>query len=176
MNGRWKKSEDGIVRLPEDDSQVFDIYVQSLYLGHVSQFNGQNADGLDYGMLADLYAIAQKLQDVKAKNTASRAIYDKVYASMIQRKDKPDKNFVNLAQQLWGVTTATSPIRPLLINACLIFRVHTEADTDLVTKNFSVMDAEIVLNVAIELMKRKHSDNYSLGPCEKYLETMETEK
>jgi hypothetical protein len=83
MNGRWKESEDGIVRLPEDDPQVFDIYVQSLYLGHVSQFNGQDADGLDYGMLADLYAIAQKLQDVKAKNTASRAIYDKVYASMI---------------------------------------------------------------------------------------------
>jgi hypothetical protein len=174
MNGRWKESENGIVTLPEDDADVFDIYVQSLYLGHVSQFNSEDADGLGYDVLEDLYMLTHKLRDVKGQNIVCRAIYDKVQAAMIKRGDKLSSKFVSLLENVYKVTTDENPIRRLLVDAFLVFDVRTEEDIEVLTNWCNPMDADIMFDLMMGLMKRKPTGQ-KLNAYHNYLEMTGTE-
>jgi hypothetical protein len=67
-----------VVNLPEDDPETFKIYVHLLYTGDlatdpVSKL-GDNTSGGKLLGLAKLYVLAEKLQDIDAKNEALTAL------------------------------------------------------------------------------------------------------
>lgn len=77
MSGSWKESEDRIVNLPEEDPEIFKIYVHHLYTGSVAVIpeplpavTGRPVKWI----ICRLYVLAEKLQDVKAKNSAIEAL------------------------------------------------------------------------------------------------------
>ncbi|KAI8939496.1 hypothetical protein NX059_003267 [Plenodomus lindquistii] len=78
MSGNWKEAMDRKVSLPEDDANTFRVYVHLLYTGIVA-VSSEKAPAYDDGSeefdnIARLYVLAEKLQDVKAKNAAINAM------------------------------------------------------------------------------------------------------
>ncbi|ORY12722.1 hypothetical protein BCR34DRAFT_663637 [Clohesyomyces aquaticus] len=72
--GDWKESKDRTVKLPGDDPEVFALYCQAIYAGHIARPN----DNKDPGYLIQwgrLFALAEKLLDTGSKNTIARAIF-----------------------------------------------------------------------------------------------------
>ena len=96
MRKGWKEAEHKLVKLPEDDPETFALYEQIVYTSRIPllDFTGSRAstsevDGetvcnakdkcdREYTYLSKLYVLAEKLQDVKTKNTAVEGIIVKV--------------------------------------------------------------------------------------------------
>jgi hypothetical protein len=89
MNGKWAESESRVVKLPEDKPDVFAIYVNLIYTGHLPTMlkSKEELAGLDhktlrsftcpeYDSLLCLYVLAEKLQDIAAKGTALAAVFE----------------------------------------------------------------------------------------------------
>ncbi|KAF1977100.1 hypothetical protein BU23DRAFT_565248 [Bimuria novae-zelandiae CBS 107.79] len=74
MAGTWKESEDRVVPLPENDPQVFALYLQAIYNGHVE------LDDFDkhYNIIAwaSVYTLADKLIDMDIKNIVIKKFYE----------------------------------------------------------------------------------------------------
>ncbi|KAF2868938.1 hypothetical protein BDV95DRAFT_577969 [Massariosphaeria phaeospora] len=64
MNGTWKESEEKYVELPEDEPDIFRLYVELLYSARLT------TKTLAYEVisLCKLYVLAEKLQDSLSKN------------------------------------------------------------------------------------------------------------
>jgi hypothetical protein len=97
MGGRWQEAHDGLVKLPEDDGDAFALYEQLVYTGKVPAFDDSEETERkhsNYGHnwvtcvsthckpewenLCRLYVLAEKLQDVAAKNATTDAMIEKV--------------------------------------------------------------------------------------------------
>jgi hypothetical protein len=95
MNGDWKEAEEKLIKLPEDDPDTFALYEQLVYTGCVPAFgeftdrvfrcfdkstvcNQKDVCEAEYTSLARLYVLAEKLQDIEAKNASVRALISKV--------------------------------------------------------------------------------------------------
>lgn len=83
MNSKWLEGQTKVVRLVEDDPDIFEIYINLVYTGRLPIFDNATTmrnlpkmieDG--YSQLSHLYVLAEKLQDVKAKNSTVDAIID----------------------------------------------------------------------------------------------------
>ncbi|KAF1920341.1 hypothetical protein BDU57DRAFT_425817, partial [Ampelomyces quisqualis] len=75
MGKGWKEAEEKVVKLPEDDPDAFALYEQLIYTGNIPAFS----DAPDrFISLVRLYVLAEKLQDIKTKNSAVDAIIAKV--------------------------------------------------------------------------------------------------
>jgi hypothetical protein len=95
MGKGWKEAEEKVVKLPDDEQEIFALYASLVYSGTVPAFDEtperiiHENDGqtdcrypdicqLEYESLVGLYVFAEKLQDVKAKNAAVDALIAKV--------------------------------------------------------------------------------------------------
>jgi hypothetical protein len=94
MTKGCKEADEKKVSLPEDDPDIFALYEQVVYTGHVPLFDDElervekdcwsdtwceeDACHHEYEALCQLYLLAEKLQDWKVKNTAIKAIVSKV--------------------------------------------------------------------------------------------------
>jgi len=115
MNGSWKESE-GTVRLPEEVSETFGMYVDWLYSGkifceekddeHLPGTEVVNSCGLT--RLTHLYLLGDKLQDRKLRN----AIVD----AMIKRVVATNRFPTGEACKLYAGTTTSSIMRRLLVD------------------------------------------------------------
>jgi hypothetical protein len=78
MSGSWKESEDRVIKLPEDDPEIFNVYVHHLYTGSVAvipePLPADYAGAPTRKIICLLYVLAEKLQDIKAKNSAIEAL------------------------------------------------------------------------------------------------------
>jgi hypothetical protein len=76
-NGKWQESDERTVNLREDVPDIFEIYLNLLYTGTLATkkplFGRTDADN-EYTILAQVYVLAEKLQDTEAKNSVSEAI------------------------------------------------------------------------------------------------------
>jgi hypothetical protein len=95
MGKGWKEAEEKLVKLPEDDPDIFALYEQVIYTGRIPlvEVTGErvtkcgipgvscqvpNSCAQEYTSLSGLYVLAEKLQDMKTKNTAIKGITTKV--------------------------------------------------------------------------------------------------
>jgi hypothetical protein len=86
MNGSWKEAETRIVNLPDDSTHIFGLYLNFVYTGKFNTMrkSEQELHRLDettfknhieheYQDLFRIYVLAEKLQDISAKNAAITA-------------------------------------------------------------------------------------------------------
>jgi hypothetical protein len=69
-SGLWQQDATHLVNLPEDDPDVFKIYLNLVYTGQLAT---QSAD--EWIKLCRLYVLAEKLQDLQAKNETIKGMY-----------------------------------------------------------------------------------------------------
>ena len=86
MNGKWAEADSRVVKLPDDKPEAFALYLNFIYTG---QLNTMRKSKEELALLAEdafviyitsefqdifrLYVLAEKLQDVSAKNAAITA-------------------------------------------------------------------------------------------------------
>jgi hypothetical protein len=127
MNGSWEEAEIRVIKLPEDVPDVFANYLNFIYTGQfsVARKNREEvatligAEHTDYvceehAALLSVYVLAEKLQDVQAKNDAIRAVLD---VTELKSANKgwaaPSLTTVNMT---YHGTTEGSPARRLLVD------------------------------------------------------------
>ncbi|PVH96596.1 hypothetical protein DM02DRAFT_484747, partial [Periconia macrospinosa] len=85
MNGDWAESSDRVVKLPEDEADTFELYLNLVYTGNIpikkdtptprDNDASDDEDGFDpLHILVRIYILAEKLQDVLAKNQLVRSL------------------------------------------------------------------------------------------------------
>jgi hypothetical protein len=79
MSGNWLEQEDRLVKFPEDDPEIFAIYINLVYTEQTATSPSvspreQKTINDEYVLLAKLYVLAEKLQDKLAKNIIIMAI------------------------------------------------------------------------------------------------------
>jgi len=125
MNGRWAEAESRVVMLPADEPQYFALYLNFVYTGQLNTM-GKSKEELatlelseamkhikqEYQDLFRLYILAEKLQDVAAKNAAlTAAISVTELKSAGGNWDIPTLEVVN---SVYKCTLEGSPARRLL--------------------------------------------------------------
>jgi hypothetical protein len=80
MSGNWAEKEQRLVKLPEDDPEIFAIYFNLVYTNRTATIlsavspRERKEIGAEFDLLAKLYVLAEKLQDKNAKNTIVKAL------------------------------------------------------------------------------------------------------
>ncbi|KAH7085653.1 hypothetical protein BKA63DRAFT_574954 [Paraphoma chrysanthemicola] len=94
MRRGWKEAEEKIVKLSDDEHKVFELYVSLIYIGTVRAFDEQRRRiapedpgqascdhpevcKSEYESLVELYVVAEKLQDIQARNATVNALIAK---------------------------------------------------------------------------------------------------
>lgn len=118
LSGNWSEAQQRIIELPEDESDIFELYLQCVY-GHEMSVEPapvpKDYKGVEEQIeIAKLYVLAEKLQDVRAKNTALKAFMKSTWA---ERKTAqwfhPDPAVVHI---IYDGTMPGSPMRRLLVD------------------------------------------------------------
>lgn len=119
LNGTWKEATERRVELPEDDPDVFTIYVSWLYWNQIPTIptceSGQ--DDSEFLHLIQTYIFGDKIQDMAFQNTIVDAIIEKNRDSVRQglpsKQSIPSPACVRLA---YDNTLSGSPLRRLLVD------------------------------------------------------------
>ena len=90
LSGGFKEAEERVVELPEDDPEIFGMYlhyVQTNELSIVPEPLPEQYTGMEeQGTLARMYVLAEKLQDVKSKNAIVRGMIASCYQKRFDNK------------------------------------------------------------------------------------------
>jgi hypothetical protein len=118
LSGAWKEAEERVVKLPEDESNIVELYLQCVYGLPISvEPNPVPENHLGYSErleLAKLYVFAEKVQDVRAKNIALKTFLKCVWK--LWRDGSwcdPGEQVVHI---LYEGTVSGSPMRRLLVD------------------------------------------------------------
>ncbi|KAF2129933.1 hypothetical protein P153DRAFT_315365 [Dothidotthia symphoricarpi CBS 119687] len=81
LSGNWKEAEDRVVKLLDDSPYIFAIYTHYLYTGKIAVTPDDRSDLIqaidaEYEDLAQLYVLAEKLQDAETKNATIKTILE----------------------------------------------------------------------------------------------------
>jgi hypothetical protein len=178
MNGDWVEKDERLVKLPEDDPEIFGIYANLVYTGKIAIRSSETAKGqvakhalqAEHTTLCILYVLAEKLQDTLAKDaivTSIRAICKESLTHEIEDFENQDDYhggwFVLTASAvsiIYEGTVRGSPARRLMVDMLIsepICFKRIAAD----------LPHEALVDVAIALMP-EYLDEVS--SCEAYIE------
>jgi hypothetical protein len=149
MNGNWTESESRVVELPEGAPDVFAIYLDYAYTGQLTTMRKSKEELAllspeifiksienEYFDLFQLYVLAEKLQDVAAKNaTLTAAIDISSMGSAMGLCRMPELCVVDV---IYDGTTEGSPARRLVTDlySTLSIKYFLELDTETLHKDF----------------------------------------
>ena len=107
----WRKGKDAI-KVPEDDAEVFNVYVQWLYSGRIPL--AIDTAQMDYTFLAKLYVLGEKLIDITFKD----AVINKIVANTRAlakngQRYYPSPSVVDI---IYEHTMSGSPARHLMVD------------------------------------------------------------
>lgn len=109
IQGNWKEAEERIVNLTEDHPDVFELYLQALYAGHVELPDGHATDTF-YNMLGGVFVLAERIRDVKTKNL----IVEEIKAKADIREHFAA--YLQMAAVIYNGTPGPCGIRRLLVD------------------------------------------------------------
>ena len=171
LSGAWKEAKERLIKLPEDDSDTFELYLQVVYGLPMSiepnplfdEYPGRS----EQEALAKLYVFAEKVQDVRAKNTIMKAFLKSVWKV---RSDGlcyvPARGSIHV---IYEGSTPGSSMRRLLVDIYAYGITHEE--------RFKGYHQDFLTDVAAEMTKARltySSKGLKINECaEKYLETEE---
>ena len=120
LSKRWREGQTSEpLKLPEDDADIFDLYLHCIYTNTVDigdldrAFNGErylNYNDPGYMRLARLYSLADRVQDTDTADLVMNALlqYDDEHKDCL-----PGEEVINFAMHC---TTNTSPLRRFIID------------------------------------------------------------
>jgi hypothetical protein len=171
MGKGGKEVEDKVVKLPDDDMDIFALYEQLVYTGRLpifdnsvdrfeySQVFGPNPYdckdcgkcGEEYLTLTNVYVLAEKLQDIKAKNTTIDAIMSKVTheSSIINRDHGPCLPGYKVIKMMYKNMPGHCPGRQILIDS---FVWYGQAYTMGNVEGYDELPWQFLLDLATGLM------------------------
>jgi hypothetical protein len=83
LSGGFKEAEERVVKLPEDDPEIFGIYLHHLQTNELSvlpdPIPSDDTGDEEQAALINLYILAEKFQDVKSKNAIVRGLITSCY-------------------------------------------------------------------------------------------------
>ncbi|KAF2660742.1 hypothetical protein K491DRAFT_674661 [Lophiostoma macrostomum CBS 122681] len=136
LKGSWRESKDNVVKLPEDDVDTFDLYVNLLYFGsiHIPEAGAtaQREETLteklvrvshqEYMALSKLYVLCDKLQDIQGVRLVTHA-----FVEATQKAKAPGKIcFPDLwvVDYVYNNTPHGSPLRSFLMDSYAVFATN----------------------------------------------------
>ncbi|KAF2129932.1 hypothetical protein P153DRAFT_356604 [Dothidotthia symphoricarpi CBS 119687] len=148
LSGGWKEAEERIVRLPEDDTDTFILYLHYLYKSELpiepdpvpSGYSGVE----EYIKLAKLYVFAEKMQDIPCKNAIIKALVSRIYMKRDSGRWYAFSTFST--RVIYKGTLPGSPARRLLVD---VFTYNAE---DSWIAGSSAWPEEFVRELAISLL------------------------
>lgn len=116
ISGRWRESTQKTVQLPEDEPEIFGIYVHWLYFGKLSVFRDdlKSKEQKQYRALVKAYSLGDKFMNTKFQNTVIDAIVEESVSPASDGKHYyPNGLDIEYA---YNNTNTLSPLRRLLVD------------------------------------------------------------
>jgi hypothetical protein len=141
---RWKEGQEKVIRLPEVDTTIFQRYVEWAY-GDIL------VSGIDMDqtipMLAKLYLLADKMDDIKLRNKAISELTSYCCVSKLCPGSAP-------IILIWGNTTPSSPLRRWIMDILMLTGSRSVFERDL-----SIYPVELVQQMALKFMQQRPKKN-----------------
>ncbi len=111
FTSQWKRNTERKIRLPEDDPDTFEEFIQWLYTQNY-ELDKEPEEGIDWmSKSAVLYVLADKYDVVPLKNDICKAIHKRYNDHEAPRAPKPEKELV---AYVYKNTSRSSPLRKML--------------------------------------------------------------
>lgn len=155
LSKEWKECTDRVIRLPEDSAEIFSLYMHLLHTGELAIRVDHNGDAWSgdeqYKLLTRLYVLAEKLQDVKTKNAALKAITKFSLEVHVEPNGKNRNHLPSIehVNTIYGGTVAGSMARKLLVH------MYVYDKTSAWDPRAEAWSKEFVCDFAAELLTRR---------------------
>ncbi|KAF2660744.1 hypothetical protein K491DRAFT_711638 [Lophiostoma macrostomum CBS 122681] len=161
MNGDWKEAQDKNIKFPEDDPEIFSIYVQLLYKGVLSTkklltsntSEPSNVWRQEYAVLARVYVLAEMLMDVKSKNLVLDAMLSKAREEFEGVCYFPRLEMVKI---IYEGTPSRSPARKFMVDC---WSQITKGSGSLGTSSRDKIPKDFLCDLAITMLDLKADPN-----------------
>lgn len=145
----WKEGQEGIIRLPDDDPEVLELYEEWLYEGKIfSQDEQQVEDSDESDLLIKAFVFGEKIQDGRFRDAAIDCLI-----ACLNSKDENRYKWFPTEQGIDMVYEGTppgSPLRRLMVDMHVYYGEESWFDGETNTE-FLVELARDLLNVRQEL-------------------------
>jgi hypothetical protein len=129
INGSWKESDTRVVKLPEDDPEIFALYINYIYTGQLVTAQKSNEefatlDFIDFGKIIHaeyhalfcVYVMAEKFVDIATKKAVLAAAIEVTGSKSLEgRWEVPTFITINT---VYSGTPQKSPARRLVTDMC----------------------------------------------------------
>lgn len=136
---RWREGQEKIVRLPEVEAEAFQSYVNWAYSDNVV---AESTLGENIEMMIKLYLLGDKLEDIKLRNKALKALHS--HATI----DKLHPGYGNI-KVIWAATPPNSLLRKWVLDVTILrlCREHFE-------KRLADYPSEFVRELALKSLQQ----------------------
>ncbi|KAI9876477.1 MAG: hypothetical protein M1830_006433 [Pleopsidium flavum] len=155
LTGTFKESQEGLVLLPEDSPDVFELFVNWLYTQAFFWGKEDTEDLMTWRNLVQLYVFA----DLRGVSTLKNLVIDAISGGYLQKITYRPYDLMHEVPWIYQNTVKTSPLRRLLVDWFVW-------DTFPIERLIPIKDdlnIEYVLDVAQGLQDRVR-DQSTLGP------------
>lgn len=112
MSDSWQKSTQEHIELPDDDPEIFGIYVHWLYRGTLPVYT-KAKDKVEWLNILKSHTFGDKVLDNSFQNTAIYALIEKCTTLGEGKTGCPN---IDAIQHVYGNTSGSSPIRKLFLD------------------------------------------------------------
>ncbi|KAF2121993.1 hypothetical protein BDV96DRAFT_464214, partial [Lophiotrema nucula] len=122
LSFEWKEAESRAVLLPKEDPEIFNLYLELIFQGHLPLRRDpepEDEDSLIFVILFELYLLCDRIQDIAAQNLIIDAIFEATRLSAGGNMDFTRKFLLPAAEEIniiYGGTAGPCPIRSLLVD------------------------------------------------------------
>ncbi|KAF2130050.1 hypothetical protein P153DRAFT_431113 [Dothidotthia symphoricarpi CBS 119687] len=178
MNGSWEEAESRVVKLPQDEPEIFALYLNHVYTGRLPSISKTEEElsalaigefrtitTAEYDEMVGLFILADKFQDVASKNAAITSIFE---ISLHIRSDGKFK-IPSPAQVriMYRHTSEGANIRRLVVD------LWSSMSPEHIFEYASRLPQDFLRDLAVALRRdRKHADNTArANGAKSYIET-----
>lgn len=170
MNGNWVEREERLIRLPEDDPEIFATYVNLVYTNVVATSRNDPPEGREsvaeeYETLSKLYVLSEKLCDIPTKNATLEAIF--VLRSKLDAAGKKWSPTAEAAATIYAGSPAGCPGRRLMVD------MFTCVDAQYVEANAALLPRDFFVDLALVLARERGLKSTSVAEYNGWLVYME---
>jgi hypothetical protein len=156
MNGNWAERDERLVKLPEDDPEIFAIYINLVYTNTVATRRAEDPktrDALPAELirLSHLYVLSEKLCDTAAKNATIEATL-----ASAEEKDTDGKTAIHgwrSIRTMYEGTPKGSPGRRLIVDLW----TNSSFQTDYLEENEVHLPRDFFFDVMLALGKERQA-------------------
>jgi hypothetical protein len=156
MNGNWAERDERLVKLPEDDPEIFATYINFVYTNTVATSGAEDpkthdALAAELITLSHLYVLSEKLCDTAAKNATIEATL-----AAAEEKDTDGKTSIHgwrSIRTMYEGTPKGSPGRRLIVDLWTNFSFKD----DFLERNEVQLHRDFIFDVMLALGKERQA-------------------